>query len=222
VTGFDYEHWLKVARQLSRRADEAADLLHDGIVEAVRAGREDFRDEPNQRWFAGVLRNRAAMVARTAARRTRRETARREDASGGSSQSADGTTFAPPPAFIPSLPRAARAVATLVLAGLRREEILSALRLTDTAFRQRLTTIRKAWDARPPGQRALAEAPLHPRPDPHFQLGLIRRALLSCVKQQEAALGTHDPDGHLIVIDSAEIASQIQSRRQQAGGDNRK
>jgi RNA polymerase sigma-70 factor (ECF subfamily) len=219
VTGFDYEYWLKVARRLSRRSDEAADLLHDGIVEAVRAGREDFADERSRRWFAGVLRNRAAMIARTAARRAKREAAKSEAASRRSHSNAR-ERLAPPPAFIAALPRSARAVATLVLAGLRREEILCALRLTDTAFRQRLTTIRKAWDASPPELRAMSEPPLHPRPDPHFPLGLIRRALLSCVKQQAAVLGTHDPDGHLIVIDAATIASQVRSRRQQPRGAN--
>src|SRR5437016_6192276 len=106
ASNFDYEHWLMIARRYSRRRDEAADLLHDSLLDAIRAGRSNFAEEPTQRWFAGVLRNRAAMTARSAARRTRREECTSRDAAtnGGSPPAP------PPPDFLQSLPRAARSV----------------------------------------------------------------------------------------------------------------
>ncbi len=216
MTGFDYEHWLTAARRVSRRASDAPDLLHDAILAAIRADRTDFTADDTRRWFSGVLKNTAAMTARTTVRRTRREEASQR-------RSSDRTDPIPsPPAdFIESLPRSARAVAALALAGMRREEITAALRIVDTAFRQRLTTIRRAWDKLPVEQRASAfegdaDPPLHPRPDPHFELGLIRRALLSCVKRTEG-LGSHDPDGHLIVIST----SQASADRQRPGKETR-
>ena len=202
---FDYQHWLTVARRHSRRASDAADLLQDSLLDALRAGRTDFADAGTQRWFAGVIRKRAAMQARGEGRRRRRETivAQRDHAPLSHS--------VPSHAFLESLPPSARRVAVLVIAGLSRNEIIAALRIAPTAYRQRLMTIRRAWmklgaSAR---ERLLTDAPNRVN---GIDLGLLRRALLENVRRL-GGVGTHDPDGHLIVL--VELRSQSSARRQQ-------
>lgn len=76
------------------------------------------------------------------------------------------------------------------------------LGIAETAFRQRLTRIRKALGTLPPAQRAEAMALAYVR-DParsaDLQFGLVRRALKAAL-QGRAGIGTHDADGHLIVV----------------------
>jgi RNA polymerase sigma-70 factor (ECF subfamily) len=211
VDTFDYQLWLTVAKQFSRRASDAPDLLQDALVEALRAGRSDFATAANQRWFAGVIRNRAAMSARGEGRRRRRETVvanRDRD---------ERERSVPSESFIDALTPAARRVAVLVIAGLNRDEILAALKIAPTAFRQRLTTIRRAWLQLPEVQREQLsiDAPSHVN---GFDLGLLRRALLANVKVL-GGVGTHDPDGHLIVL--SDLPSQSAASRQQKGKENR-
>ena len=69
-----YSDLLRLARRHTRRAEEAQDLLQDALLDAVAAGRADLSQSANRRWLIGVIRNRAALAARGAARRTRRET----------------------------------------------------------------------------------------------------------------------------------------------------
>ena len=38
VTGFDYEHWRRIASRYARRRAEAEDLLHDALLDATRSG----------------------------------------------------------------------------------------------------------------------------------------------------------------------------------------
>src|SRR4051812_35134484 len=106
-----------MAARFSRRTAEAADLLHDALLDAIRAKRTDFSLDDTRRWFAGVLRNRAAMAARTAARRRRREAVPR------SGDAEEAQEFSPPRGFVESLPPSARSLATLVVAGLSKREI---------------------------------------------------------------------------------------------------
>lgn len=180
------------ARRLSRRADEADDLVQEALLIALEAG----RSEPE--WLAGVIRNQAAMAARGAVRRRQRETATAADDT--FTQEASATPDPKP--LLQRLPPAARRVAVLALHGLSAEEIRWILQLTPAAFRQRLTSIRKAIGAMPPEQRAESLALAYVR-DPartvELQFGLVRRALKSALRGS-AGLGTHDPDGHLLVI----------------------
>jgi RNA polymerase sigma-70 factor (ECF subfamily) len=194
VNDFDYQHWLAAARRWTRRRSEAADLLHDALIEAIRAQRTDFAREPNRRWFSGVLRNLAAMTARSAARRKRRETI-----VAGTKPASRDRSPKPSESFLYTLPPSARRVATLVVSGMDKREIIAALHLTDTSFRQRLTTIRKAWSDFTEAQAHAddADAPV----DSDRALGLMRRALLRHVRQL-GGVGTHDPDGHLIVLET--------------------
>lgn len=186
------------ARRLSKHADDADDLLQDALLAAIEAGRDDAP------WLEGVLKHRAAMTARGEGRRRRREALCAEpDATGALAASAD-----PAPArdyLLRSLPPAARRVAVLALHGLSAEEIRWILGLADTAFRQRLTRIRRALGELPPAQRAEAQALAYLR-DParavELQFGLVRRSLKAALAGR-AGLGTHDADGHLVVIRGA-------------------
>lgn len=63
-----YAHLLTIARTLSRVPDEAEDLLHDALLEAIRSGCSDFSHAATLRWLTGTMRNLAAMTARGAQR----------------------------------------------------------------------------------------------------------------------------------------------------------
>lgn len=186
------------ARRHARRAQDADDLVQDALLIALEQGSEHpSRDDPA--WLIGVIRHRAAMDARTAIRRRRREAAVAED----QATAAHPAELPPSPAaLLARLPPSARRVAVLALHGLGAEEIRWILGIADTAFRQRLTTIRKAIGALPPSQRAEAIALAYVR-DParsvDLQFGLVRRALKAALRG-DPGLGTHDADGHLIVV----------------------
>jgi len=140
------------------------------------------------------------MAARGAARRHQREIA----AADIDEASTQASTQPDPASLLQRLSPAPRRVAVLALHGLSMDEIRWILQLTPAAFRQRLTSIRKAIGAMPPEQRAESLALAYVR-DPartvELQFGLVRRALKSALRGG-AGLGTHDPDGHLLVIRS--------------------
>ncbi|GGA86247.1 hypothetical protein GCM10011521_25930 [Arenimonas soli] len=189
-----YRSLLAQARCHSRRADEAQDLVQQTLLAGLEAGRDD------PAWLAGTLRNLAALAARSNARRRRREHA------AGDGPDVGPPSPEPPPApslpLLAALPPAARRVAVLALHGLSADEIRWILDIRDTAFRQRLSRIRKALGELPPAQRAEAAALAYVR-DParcaDLQFGLVRRALLAVVGLRPG-LGTHDVDGHLLVV----------------------
>lgn len=203
-----YRAWLGVARRFSRVASEAEDLLQDALLIAARQGRLDFSREDHRRWFTGVLRNQAAMAARTASRRRTRE------------QQAASETYDEPPGApaaagadvfdgLGEMPPAARRVLVLALHGLGADEIRSVLGLSSTAFRQRLTSVRAALGSLPGDLRREALAHAYARRTERadaFTVGLLRRALLRrlhlAAPPQTTALraGAHDPDGHLIIL----------------------
>ena len=185
-----YRSLLAQARRHSRRADEAEDLVQQALLAGLEAGRDD------PAWLAGTLRRLAAQAARTGARRHRRD----QLASEGAGEQT--VPCAPALPVLPALPPAARRVAVLALHGLSADEIRWVLDIPDTAFRQRLSRIRKALGELPPAQRAEATALAYVR-DParsvELQFGLVRRALQAVVALRPG-LGTHDADGHLLVI----------------------
>jgi RNA polymerase sigma-70 factor (ECF subfamily) len=185
-----YARLLRHARAVSRRADEAEDVLQVVLLAAVQAGRIDFEASENQRWVYGALRKRAAFEARSALRRRAREATL-------SPVETTDTTTAPDP-FIDTLPPALKRTARLALGGHSRAEIAHLLRLSDTALRQRITQIRRRW-------RATGGAAIHEMPGLSGTLpfGLIRRALMPAMLAPDVRLGSHDPDGHLFVISDA-------------------
>ena len=210
----EYNHWLGVAARCSQRRGEAEDLLHESLLAAVQARRTDLRDERNRAWLAGTIRKQAMMAARAAGRRKRRE------AAAGAPEvqpprpvlaaAADEATFEQ----IRALPAAARVVAILALHGLTRGEIAYVLDLSPEALRQRLTTLRRRWDDLPEAARDDALDRAHARRrtlGQELESGLIRRALLAFLHEQPG-LGTHDPDGHLIIFDTRSRSAPARQR----------
>ena len=103
---------------------------------------------------------------------------------------------------LPPMPPAARRVARLALHGLDAAEIRWLLDIPPQAFRQRLTSIRKAVAAASAdvqaSLRAFAAAPVPHRCATPVAMGPARRVLKAAASGR--ALGTHDPDGHLLLV----------------------
>lgn len=197
MTPSTYSELLRVARRYARRAGEAEDLLQDALLDAVAAGRADLSASANRRWLAGVIRNRAAFAARTAARRTRRETEWQHSRPAGEAPD----TPLDPAELVRDLPPALKIVAALALAGHSRREIAWLLRLEDTALRQRLTALKR---------RLAAAGISQPSGTPGLNLdlsyGRIRDALLPALLRDRGVFASHDPDGHLFVVRRSQTA----------------
>lgn len=219
------ERWHRLRRlaaRLSRRPEEAEDLLQDVLMAALEAGRSE------ERWLHGVMRRRAAFLARGAVRRMRRETAAVRWPSSDSGGEADAVREAgrgiAPDALLARLPPASRRVLTLALNGLGPVEIQWLLGINPAAFRQRLTPIRKAVAGLPADLGVGLDAcwsmreRLHGR-DPRFGL---RRRLLAAVSAELPAVGGHDPDGHpLLVRGHAHVPARRGNHGSAAAGDSR-
>ena len=181
------------AARLSRTTADTEDLVQDTLLAALQAGRDDGP------WLHGVMRNLAVMQARTAGRRRKREAASEELTT--ESVEIQPLASAVRPAWFMQLPPSARRVAVLALHGLSAEEIQWLLGIAPPAFRQRLSRIRRGVEALSPALRAESLALAYVR-DPQrsveLQFGLVRRALKRAMAGQ--GLGTHDLDGHLLVI----------------------
>jgi RNA polymerase sigma-70 factor (ECF subfamily) len=220
----DYRFWLRLAQKHARVRREAEDLLQDALLVAIEHGRMDLDVEANRAWLAGVIRNRGTLDARSASRRKVRERrfgdAQRQTASWNGSEAERQVETRAPGAvdlMLSTMPQAARQVAVLVLHGLSRAETRTALALSDTALRQRFTSIRRALKPLPPALKrdalTVADARRRDRAAP-YPMGLVRRALLRPLhaRDQHRAepaesaarrdIGTHDPTGHLLVIHS--------------------
>ncbi len=182
---------LGIARRYARRADEAQDIVQDVMVAAIGAGRGDITQPANRRWMAGAIRRRAAFDARSAVRRGRREAQWQAGRQGDSTPlNADA-----PAGFVADLPRSLRIVAALALSGHTRREIGYLLALSDTALRQRIVALKKAFREHgavlPEGLPGLG---------PELAYGRIRQGLAPHLRREKGAFATHDPDGHLFVI----------------------
>lgn len=203
-----YRQLRSEARRHARKPEDSDDLLQDALLIALENGRDD------PAWLCGVIRNQATMQARSAIRRHRREAATVEAATIEAEFAHDPDRTQPSAvALLESLPPAARRVAVLALHGLNADEIRWILGLSATAFRQRLTSIRKALAMLAPAQRTEAMALAYIR-DParsaDLQFGLVRRTLIAAMRGTGRnaaddmlpvdAIGTHDADGHLLIL----------------------
>lgn len=194
MSGSAYTDLLRLACRHTRRRDEAEDLLHDALLDAVAAGRADIADARNRRWLAGVIRNRATMAARGAARRLRRESRwQREQVEPERPLATD------PEEVLCELPPSLKAVAALALSGHSRREILYLLRLEDAALRQRVAALRKRIAA-----RGIPLPAATPGLNLDLRYGRIRDALLPKLLREGGLFASHDPDGHLIVFSSSQ------------------
>jgi RNA polymerase sigma-70 factor (ECF subfamily) len=192
-----------LARRASRRAGEAEDLVQTALLAALESGRTDLSAPETRRWLAGVIRNRAAFEARTAARRHQRETGWSETQPASTTQT---TKAEPAIEAVASLSPALRVTALLALSGHTRQEIGWLLNLSDDALRQRISQLKRALIG--------AGASANTGPSGALAFGRIRQALLGPARRGEAFLASHDPDGHLFVVSR----SQIPAPRQRTGG----
>ncbi len=185
----------QAARRLCRRPGDAEDLVQDVLLAAWQAGR---CDPP---WLFAVLRRQAAFQARSAARRRTRESAHAADADVVDAPPAPDDPAPTPPDWLQRLPPAGRRVAVLALHGLGAEEIRWLLGTTPAAFRQRLAGIRRALADLPASAREEARALAGLR-DPvrsvALPFGRVRQVLRTAMHGD--GLGTHDTDGHLLVL----------------------
>jgi RNA polymerase sigma-70 factor (ECF subfamily) len=205
ISADDYQQMLALARRHSRVASEAEDLLQEAMLVATEQGRLDLlgADRP---WLVGVLANLARHIARSAVRRKRRE-----------EQPRPGATEpqpVPDAAFLRTLPHSARTLAVLAINGMTPDEIRHVLQLSEVAYRQRLSVVRRAWRASRPAPASPAQA----LAEPDLDFGVIRQALLDPVRRK-GTLGTHDPDGNLFLLEKipSKLSSQTTSPRQPMG-----
>lgn len=182
-----YRDLLRTARRFSRSGDEARDLVQDVLTIALARGFLDWPSPGRRAWLRGVVRKRAAFVARGLSRQRRREGLWEAVGQGQG-------TWSWQPRFLAALPRSLRVVALLASADLCAAEIRWLLGLSEAALRKRLSELRCAV-------RAEAEAPTLPAPEPAFFLGGHRAQLLSVLRRHRSpAVATHDPDGHAILL----------------------
>lgn len=155
---------------------------------ALTRGFDDWCSPARRSWLRGVVRKRAAFVARGQVRRRRREAL----PEGASASSAGGWRWQG--GFLASLPRSLRTVAALASADLCAAEIRWLLGLSDAALRQRLSALRSAV-------RVQAELPTRPVREPRRAWGQQRALLLASLRRQPGrVVATHDPDGHAILL----------------------
>lgn len=194
------------ARRLSRRPEEAEDLLQDVLLAAV------VRQRYEPAWLAGVMVRRAAFVARTAARRRHRETAAAApaDAAAAPAEALEaGPAALAAAALLRRLPAGQRRLAALAAHGLGAPALRWLLGIGPAALRQRQCALRRrvsGWNA---AERALwAKLPELAvwRRDPRLAAGPLRRALRAA-QRFVPALGAHDPDGHPLLVASAPHAA---------------
>jgi DNA-directed RNA polymerase specialized sigma24 family protein len=190
-----YAELLRAARRVSRRPEDAEDLLHNALVAALAAGRcAPTRD--NRGWIEGVLRNQARLAARQAVR------ARRRDGAWLHCQPEFAGEPEPPTGSIPTavmrLPRSLRIVALLALSGHTRAEIRYLLGLSDESLRQRVSQLKRRWIGAC-GRDAVPSLRF-----PHgLATGRIRSNLLPVARVLGARFASHDPDGHLFAVATA-------------------
>lgn len=181
-----YRDIVRLARRFTHTDADARDLAQDALTAALDRGYADWASPARRPWLWGVLRKRAAFIARTGARRVKRERAALAVADGSP------VPWTWRPSFLAALPPSLRAVATLASADLCAAEVRWLLRLTPESLRTRLSALRRAV-------RAEAEPPTLPGSQPPPALGPHRVVLLAGLKATKLPMvAAHDPDGHAI------------------------
>lgn len=191
----EQDHWLRVARRYASPGIDAADVLQEACIAAMKARRTDLSTPQNQRYFRGIIRKTAWAMRRAEVRRQRHERSQPDP----TVTSAEVESTAAPD--LSSLPTSLQAVANLVMANLDRDELRAALSISDDALRRRLSDLRRHLEADPfARERLLATTASRAQLAPE-DVGLVRQALLIWLKTRASeAVGTTDPDGHLIAV----------------------
>jgi DNA-directed RNA polymerase specialized sigma24 family protein len=188
VDGHVYQELLTAARRWVRSEADARDLTQDALEAALVRGVSDWATPERRAWLRGLVRKRAAFLARGEARRQRRE--REAEAPTGETRRG----WAWEPAFLASLPRSLGAVARLMTAELAANEIRWLLDLSDTALRQRLTALRRVL-------REHEVPPTVATPPPAASFGPQRQRVLELLRRPGGrVIATHDPDGHVLFL----------------------
>lgn len=197
---------LKHAQRFTKRADEAEDLLQNVLLAAIEAGRSDLTDPANRRWMVGALRRRALFEARSAGRRKSREASYFSELE--QSDATTEKTNSLPLNFASKLPKSLRTTTLLVLTGHSKQEIMYLLHISDTAFRQRIRSVKRKWVEADGG--SIED---YSGLDSSLPLGLIRQALLKPAKSEDVHLASHDPDGNLFLVCSQKSSQKSRSRQ---------
>jgi DNA-directed RNA polymerase specialized sigma24 family protein len=189
-----YEECVRAAAASARSAEQARDLAHDVLLDAIARGAADLSTLDRRAWLRGALRKHAAFQARTAVRGRSRETRWQAMAEAHTSPEPEPWRFTPE--LLDKLSPALRVLAALAAAELEPREIRSVLRLSDTAFRKRLSELRRAVrEATSAGIAVVC------RPPAAYSLGAARAELLINLKAHPTwAVASHDPDGHPIIF----------------------
>jgi len=183
----------RMALRYAAAPDQADDLVQDLLLTALEQQRV-WNETGFHAWARGVFRRRALFIARTEGRRRRREASYAADAD--PSQPAIAKL---PHEFIDTLPPSLKTVALLANVGLGRTEIGSLLGIADTALRQRISALRRAWR----NHGGTPEVTELPRGYPYLS-GPRRRSLRDdLVRQPGARFAVTDPDGHSLVFGPA-------------------
>lgn len=188
-----YDECLRVAARCVRNRADAADLVHAVFLQAIERGVAELSATERRAWLRGALRRRALFDARVAGRRRRREH-RYMEVRGVIDPAATPWRFSPD--FLAQLQPSVRALAALASADLNPDEIRAVLRLSGTAFRKRLSMLRRFV-------RAASEAGLNivAVRSTVYAFGPARPSVIETLrKRPEAVLGTHDPDGHPLIF----------------------
>lgn len=183
-----YQALLRLAAYHARRRDEAEDLLHEALIAALAEGRLPWQE--GTAWFRGVLRQQAAMAARSAIRQRRRE------ALAVLPDRAEAPLLAEPWKTVAGLPKGLRIVALLILTGHNRAEICHLLRIADETLRQRLSVLKRKLGQAEAGEPSAEFTQLNGG----LAVGALRRALLPAIRHGETSFGSYDPDGHLFIV----------------------
>lgn len=208
MTSAEHDQWIRIARRYTRPGIDAEDVLQEALIAATRQGRADLSIPSAQRYFRGIIRKTAWAMRRADARRHRNELAKpltndvqTHASSAASLPTADSISKSLPAPDLSSLPTSLQAVANLVMAQFDRDEIRSTLGISDDALRRRLSDLRRHLESDPFAREQILESIRQRAAASSDSIGLIRQALVLWLRTRSpggGAVGTIDPDGHLI------------------------
>jgi DNA-directed RNA polymerase specialized sigma24 family protein len=191
-----YDQWLRAARASSRDRNEAGDLVQAVVLRALERGIVDLEGHERHAWMRGAIRRRAAFEARLAARRHKRDARFQHEQQANDGPRARPWAFSTE--FLASLQPSVRALAALASADLSPDEIRWVLRLSGTAFRKRLSMLRRF--VREAGEAGLTVVTTR---GTAYALGAARADVIASLhrrRDSQAVLGSHDPDGHPLIF----------------------
>jgi DNA-directed RNA polymerase specialized sigma24 family protein len=194
-----YGELVRIAASVARTRHEARDLVQSVLLDALERGITDFGAPERRAWLRGALRRRAAFTARTAGRARRRDGQWFDATVARVAAERSRAPWRFSRELLERLPASLRTIAVLASAELQPQEIRSVLRLTDTAFRKRLSMLRRTVR-----EASLAGVAVVTTASDAFALGDRRAALIAALRRQPGwAVATHDPDGHPLILSIA-------------------